>query len=1321
MMLRMSEDFPPPESANWGIARRWYNSAGTSAGGGRAKKQTTSQLSESLLDGGAGDLVLLGPAGGGKSYELEVLATRLRSAGLVVRERRLAKIFEGNVEDGLDRLAAAAGPQGFVLLDALDEAMVGHERAKLALENWLESHRCSPTPPRLVITCRSAVWSESLTEVLRRFPPVEGASPEIRELLPIEWDEAQAAATRHGLDPDEFLDEVRRVRADGLIGLPITLQLLLEEFQEHRVLPGSRRVLFDRAIGRLVRESRDRTEDGTASRLQPAAAEEAAERLAVILLCSGAEAVTPVGSSSNGCLAAEHLSGVDREEKGLDLSDPDVLRRLAGTRLFQTRGQGSFGFVHRQFAEHLAGRRIASLMPHQAKSLLRGEVGVAGPLRETAAAAASADTTHAPVLARWIAQVDPEVIGLSEVADDRTRRIALLALLDEFRKGRIDSRGGFGRDAATAGLNHPEAAADLEAVLRQPLVGEGRLQDVAVDFVSGWGLSAADDALAELACNLATPLVLRRHAAYAVARIGGASSRGRLRVIVNEEEDVDRDLLGCALGACWPKQLNTKELVAALLRPTGESDIGFMSDFLHGLRCHPWALEEDLLKMLEWAVEMLRRREAEDDDEAVWLHRSRLDELMSSLCLAALGHGRRPSVRRALIKVFLTAAETSDEVLSKSGTRRPGSGTDAEAFGDCLRRDVSLRRQLLMELFEADPEEKELPVVLQISMRGVLQKEDLPWLFAEALNREPGDGRRAMALRTIRHLPWTEDPPCVERWLDARSATDVHEILNEPVFIELGGEAEKDARESWRWRCPVQERPVVPPGPALADQLQEAMQDSEASAGERVAKVLNALHVDDRRRGGGWWIGHGSPDAWPLLPDAVRDRVLDLLQERMHAYGDRVQLAEGFGFGVSTDDARRPALGLLISGRRDWTSQRPEVWWGGWAPYLLRTHQQLAEGDAGEPERWLLEELHRRVPDRVRQEIISALDDPGGRSMVEHILRILEPVEDETLDHALEERLQVRAVEEDAAPAVIRFLLRRVPDRSVPLLRDQLEASATPPAWRKLVAEGLFEERAAEAWVPLMAFCRDRPDEARTVVHHVTGERSVRRQPNLSLSFPQLGELVETLVRLFPPAEDPKRSSGVAFSPTYADQAATLRSALLRKMQEAGNEHAVAELQRLADVLGPEGCPGLRYTLAWAERDLRRIIWTPTPAADVLTLLGGVDRRLLCTPQDLLDATAAALEAYGERLQSGPQPEVEDLWNRAGAPRHPQRTRRDSRTRWQQRFVRISTGTVSMRTVRSRPADVRFPTLTLHLVTFQTFGWRPQRQQTCRCSPCRSK
>ena len=273
-----------------------------------------------------------------------------------------------------------------------------------------------------------------------------------------------------------------------------------------------------------------------------------------------------------------------------DLSGRVSLRELDAIRwsgISDATSPASFRFGHRQFAEYLAGRRLAQLPTHQARALLAGpdgwNSGVAGPLRETAAFAAMFNAD----VARWIASRDPDVIGLSDVADSNLRRKATLALLDRFRRAEMTDAQLWPGKVELRGLRYDDAAVDLRPVLRKKH-GDGEdAVKFAIELSGSWKLSSLSDDLADIVLDTTVPLQVRTEAGRSLSRCGTASTHERLKSLVTGAPEDDSDeLKGIALRCNWPGRLTTPELLAALTPRRRPSFYGAYESFL-------WRLEEN--------------------------------------------------------------------------------------------------------------------------------------------------------------------------------------------------------------------------------------------------------------------------------------------------------------------------------------------------------------------------------------------------------------------------------------------------------------------------------------------------------------------------------------------------------------------------------------------------------------------------------------------------------------------------------------------------------------------------------------------------------
>ena len=352
----------------WPIARRW-----SVLTNGKATDAETAQLS--TYPGCA----LLGAAGLGKTFEIEHLAERERAAGREIRKVRLAALAQSAdlLASRLDALTVNATANTAIYLDALDEVAVPVRQAGHVVAAWLRG-AVRQSGALVRISCRSAVFPESVRAALEEvyqneqtaYASLQGLSSEDIDLI----------ASTEGLDAASFRRALGRSGAQSLAEQPLTLQMLMAVFLAGGDLPASRLDLFDRGLQVLATERVDRREEGTAIDIPLADLLDAAERLACLLLLSGRETVDYGDSPREPSLSAHKLAGLPGGSRPLD---GDTLRALRNSGLCERDGVYRFRFAHRQFPEYLAGRRLAKLLPHQARSALASSLGwpagVAGP------------------------------------------------------------------------------------------------------------------------------------------------------------------------------------------------------------------------------------------------------------------------------------------------------------------------------------------------------------------------------------------------------------------------------------------------------------------------------------------------------------------------------------------------------------------------------------------------------------------------------------------------------------------------------------------------------------------------------------------------------------------------------------------------------------------------------------------------------------------------------------------------------------------------------------------------------------------------------
>jgi hypothetical protein len=545
---------------------------------------------------------LLGPAGIGKTFELRLLEELERDSGYDVRHVRLGEVASNpdRLIASLDLLVRDVTAGSAIYLDAIDEAMIPVATTGQILADWVRN-RLEGARPLLRVSCRSAIWPKVVQTAIDHVYGDESRT--LASLEPLIDSDVIRVAESEGVDGRLFSEHTVRSNVGLLARQPLTLRMLLRLFQAHGGLPTGRRDLFSRAVGLLANEREERRELGTVTDIDPAVLLECAERLACLAILSGREAVDLSDDPSPSSLGLLDLSMLPSAARPLDYR---VLRALGQSGLCEGDGANRFRFIHRNIAEYLAGRRIGSLLPHQARSLLCSglgwQAGVAGPLRETAAFAA----IESQDLARWVADTDPEVIGLSDVANDDHRRIATLRLLDRFRKREMTDALIAWNQLPVAGLVYPGAEADLKPVLKERGDLCEDVLELAIELVETWKLSSLHADLVDLIFDPGVPLNTRVTAGYVIAKSGSRELRRRLHpLILGSPEDPEDELKGLALRCCWPEELTTAELLMALGPRHDKSIRGAYFGFLVALDHEGFSASDDRIRGLAWAKSVL--------------------------------------------------------------------------------------------------------------------------------------------------------------------------------------------------------------------------------------------------------------------------------------------------------------------------------------------------------------------------------------------------------------------------------------------------------------------------------------------------------------------------------------------------------------------------------------------------------------------------------------------------------------------------------------------------------------------------------------------
>jgi hypothetical protein len=1198
---------------HWPITRTWIV---------RAKNRERDTATTAEL-AGLPVCFLLGAAGLGKTYETERLTDIDRADGRTPSVVRLAELAQSatELETRLDGLSKRVTAGSVIYLDALDELMLPVPRAAVVLGKWIRES--FPVGAWLRISCRSAVWPAILQSELEQVYP--DAVTAI--LQPFSIKDIGIAAANEGLDDKAFLKALKDVGAESLAEQPLTLQMLLRIQRDKGALPSRRVDLFSKGVEILAREREDRVEAGTPAP-DVRRVIDTAERLACFGLLTGVE--TMAFDERAGALSIGELANLPRG--GVDAS---IVRALRQSALVDSSEPREFRFAHRQFAEFLAGRRIASLLPHQAKALLASGLGwrsgVPGPLRETAAFAAM----HSGAIADWLAESDPEVIGVSDVADDELRRHATLNLLDLFRRHSMTAVQIWRTDLDVSGFRYADAENDLRAVLRERGPDAEDVLECVAKLIGDWRLVSMSDDLADFVLDPTAPLHARISAGYSIAQFGTDASRVRLKpLLVRGPDDPDGELKGLALRSNWPAHITTVELLNALTPPPRRFLIGAYSSFVGDVDRSEFSAEGHISEGLEWLRNYFEQAGGLEGIERVAERIARaaviqLDDAAVAQRLAAL--------------LVAIAAKHSDSPIG-SERRRRSEHADTEPIPWTTDR----RRALIDALVETGSGTEVWWVAYDT--RGLLQSADFQWLLQRATDESVSIERRTSYADIARMAPWEDSSENVDAWLKVRTVEPIASKIPGALVVDLDSPEADEARKlhrrmTERPRKPRRRRLKPPPDERIQMVLDRAEKDDPAF----FLALCRELTLEEFSTHYGFERFITRTPGWATSDQAVRERIVDAAKRVLVAPTDDPEKVRSEPLNT-IKGGHSLAVWLLLDQEPAWLDTLGDVWWNRWAWYLVRELHPHLHGEPDEPKHELLRVIYRHAPSGLRAAVLELATGggEGSETALAGLLDLLDDIPDDRLDDELIDAVTSDRVAEDRISRTAEFVLARTAAAGVDAFAQLLTTSKSD-AIAVRAAAALITHVTRAGWDHSRTFLRSRPDLVRSVLGEVFyRERflSARAGPGAgpaSMTPEQLGELLCLALEAFPPEGDPQHDRAHFVTPD--DAARRARSQLISWLGDQQTAEAVDALRYVERRLG-DRYPWLRSARINAERTFRLAQWRPFETKTIGEILDALEKRLIRSDADALDAVVEAVDMYARRLRQDRLGDLDDFWNR---------------------------------------------------------------------------
>lgn len=1184
---------------------------------------------EELLDHRC--LILCGEPGMGKTSTLKlegsVIRQRIEGAGGGLLWRSFREVF--NPQDLLNELKTRPEWRGWceggrelsIVIDGVDEGLALSLNVVSGLVTELTGKPVDRL--RLVLVCRDVDWPEAEGKRLLSLWPEEKGGR--FQLLRLRASDAEVAAKHWGLSPDNtaaFMREVDSKAVEAFAARPITLRMLVREFQNDSEMPGTRLEIFRRGSRRLCCEDPNRKKLLRRTRDFDLSQEElykTSSRIAARLLLGAFGAVTTVPEEElpPQHVRTEHLVPRDAGER-----ERATVRAVLESALFASAGREDRTFALQSIAEFLTAEYLAGLPLRQILDLVcvveGGQLSLAPQLAEVAA---WLGLQHEEFRG-WLLENQPDIFLRNDASclPEPVREELVQGILDRMAKEEVFDDWDLKRFYGS--LRHRRLANQLQPFLRDKDASR-IVRRAAIHLADLGSVHELFDGLLAIARDKTEDQHLREQAMNAVARMAPDDRLIDLEpfALCDMGSDPRDELRGAALDALVPKRWKVSEALPALGKPSNTGFIGrfeVMCDRLAD-RLDP----QDLAAVINYLATV--------DQPFLGSHNPFKHVAERSLVLA-LGNLDDPTVADALIR-FVRLNLRKDTLPARA---------DLTAWRAEMGESPSARHNLLQSFVSAEGiDVKELRLLFSHEILW-LSDEDCGWAVDKLMNGEQDE--RCLWASAIDYAFWRpaylEDSDLREMLYSA--CEDCPELAAEvgwPCVVVLHSDAAKQWRQSHDWSS-----------------RQSAWRDSnpeKASADDRFSAALEAARRDWHR--------------WPALTLELQH-----LEPPIHSVGLSVDPTKTSRWRKCSSEeqgqvvacAKDYLLGAtpIAAGEEEAEQESPpHVFWAVWlCRDLLQSDERLR---AVFCERWLsavfcgafrdtkegqelIQLAASTCPGREEAALEVELAKAGNGSQespfrrLPSVLQTFKPVWTPTLSAILTRFVASNDVLGEPLFQAVRFLAT-VDRAEAQACVDAMVREWAPhdPSTILAVALLLYPERHGTSASEKLAA---NPAVGRTCLGLIAAVLD-GRHAQLMENHP-VG-LAASMFRLIEQAWPTEKDGRWRDDRSAArERIEILRNALLKHIEAAGTDEACQMLVKLANEF-PHWGTILRRHLEKTRRAKLQACWSGVPIEVLRGIEAKSSSRWVRGADDLMEVVTDSLHRFYDELQHRDYPTIHRLWN----------------------------------------------------------------------------
>ena len=492
----------------------------------------------------------------------------------------------------------------YLFLDSLDEALLNINTLALLLADEIGKF---PEERLFVrIACRTAEWS-NLSVLENKLKEIwKEDKCQILQIAPLQQKDVEIAVKDENLDAEKFIVEIYHKNVTALASKPVTLQFLLNLFDENESFPSNQTQLYEKGClalceeKNLRRKASKRTGDLTPEKRFVIAA-----RIAALMIFGNKSSIWIggiTGEETSDILISD-LSGYTEKRKDgteFQITEDYIREVLSDTGLFTNNGNNRLKFSHQTFAEFLASwylecRRLSDEIVIK----LIGKNYLYPQLYETSAWISNQRKS----IFQHLMKIAPATLLRSDIllAEDSTKAQLVEILLDLFDKEEAEGIDRF----YYRKLNHPKLAEQIRPYIVDKSKG-WLVRTEAIDMAQICKVEELQNDFTKIALDKTDDQNIRVRAVYAIDWIGDSETKRQIRPLVfgKIEDDERFRLKGAALYVLWNEHLTAKELFS-VLSPPNNHIAGSYESFLDSQMVEKLQTE-DLPVALDWLVENMQ-------------------------------------------------------------------------------------------------------------------------------------------------------------------------------------------------------------------------------------------------------------------------------------------------------------------------------------------------------------------------------------------------------------------------------------------------------------------------------------------------------------------------------------------------------------------------------------------------------------------------------------------------------------------------------------------------------------------------------------------